>query len=92
MTIEQTITIPADNKIFLELPPFIPSGITALVKIDIPAVSAKDTNDTPFQTPFKIEKIRQLLQKEMADKGTMAVKAVSGDGWAAHARERYAEP
>ena len=92
MTIEQTITIPANNKIFLELPPSVPSGITALVKIDIPAVSAKDINYSLFQAPSEIDEVRKLLQKEMADKGTLAVKVASGDGWVAHVREHYAEP
>jgi uncharacterized protein (DUF433 family) len=38
-----------------------------------------------------IEDVRQLLQKEMAEKGTAKVTAVSGEGWEAHVMEHYAE-
>ena len=89
MIIEQTVTIPANNKIFLELPPFVPSGITALIKIDIPAV--KDINNSHLQNSSGIDEIRKLLQNEMADKGTLEVKTASGDGWVTHVREHYAE-
>jgi hypothetical protein len=78
MTIEQTITIPADYRIFLELPRSIPSGVKASVKINIPAFN-------------KIDEVRQLLQKEMAQNGTAEVPVASGNGWEAHVRERYAE-
>jgi hypothetical protein len=44
MTIEQTVEIPANYKIFLELPHSVPSGVKASVKIDIPASPAKKTN------------------------------------------------
>jgi len=39
----------------------------------------------------KIEGIRQLLQKEMAEKGTSAVIVATGDGWESHIREHYAQ-
>ena len=36
MTIEQTVTIPADYRIFLELPRSVPIGVNARVSISIP--------------------------------------------------------
>jgi len=79
MTIEQTVTIPADHRIFIDLPRSITSGVRASVKINIPASD-------------KLDEVRQLLKKEMAQNGTTDVTAASGDGWEAHVRERYAEP
>jgi hypothetical protein len=38
MTIEQTVTIPADYRIFLELPRSVPIGVNARVSISIPTV------------------------------------------------------
>ena len=78
MTIEQTVTIPDDYRILIELPHSVPSGAKAKVRINIPVSD-------------KIDEIRQLLQKEMAQKGTSTVMAESGDGWEAHVKERYAE-
>jgi hypothetical protein len=77
MTLEQTVIIPDDYRIFLELPHFVPSGVKANVKINIPEID-------------KIDEVRRLLQKEMAQNGTAAAPAVSGGGWEAHVRERYA--
>ena len=79
MIIEQTVTIPPDYRIFIELPRSVPSGVKASIKINIPASD-------------RIDEVRQLLKKEMAQNGTTDVPAVSGDGWEAHVRERYAEP
>jgi hypothetical protein len=78
MTIEQTVTIPADYRIFIELPHSVPSGVKASIKINIPASD-------------RLDEVRQLLKKEMAQNGTTDVPAASGDGWEAHVRERYAE-
>jgi hypothetical protein len=78
MTIEQTIEVPIDYRIFLELPHSVPSGVKANVKINIPAMD-------------KIDEVRQLLQEEMEKKGTLTVPAASGDGWEAHVREHYAK-
>ena len=91
MTIEQTVTIPADYRILLELPRTVPNGVMARIKIDIPAVSTSDISDSVFQPP-DIEEVRQLLQSEMANNKTSTVTAVSGDGWEAYVRERYAKP
>jgi hypothetical protein len=92
MTIEQIIDIPADYRVFLELPRSIPSGVKAKVEISIPDAVTKSQNDSAFPPSAKIEDIRQLLQKEMVEKGTSGVIAATGDGWEAHVREHYAEP
>jgi hypothetical protein len=78
MIVEQTVIIPEDYRIFLELPRSVPSGIEVNVKLNIPAFD-------------KIDEVRQLLRNEMAQNGTTAVPAASGSGWEAHVRERYAE-
>ena len=83
VTLEQMIKIPADYRIFLDLPRSLPVGVTAKVKISIP-----ENPPPPFDG---IENVRLLLQKEMAKKGTMAVTATAGEGWEAHVGERYAE-
>ena len=96
MTIEQTVTVPSDYRIFLELPRTVPSGATAWVKINIPAQTDPDFSDKEkkhsiVKPSSEIEEIRQLLQNEMAIKGTLTVAASSGDGWEAYVRERYGE-
>jgi hypothetical protein len=75
MTVEQTVIIPDDYRIFLELPRSVPCGIEATVKIKIPASE-------------KIDEVRRMLREEMAQNGT---DAASGDGWETHVREHYAE-
>jgi len=79
MTIEQTVTIPSDYRISIELPHSVPSGVKASIKINIPASD-------------RLDEVRQLLKKEMAQNGTTDIPAASGDGWEAHVLERYAEP
>ena len=88
MTIEQIVDIPADYRIFLELPHSIPTGVKARVEVNIPAMGTKSKNDSVTE----IEYVRRLLQKEMAEKGTSAITASAGDGWEAHIMEHYAEP
>ena len=90
MTIEQTVVIPADYRILLELPRSIPAGVKARIEISIPAAAAKDQIDTTLPS-VDIEDVRLLLQKEMTEKGTSAVIAATGEGWEAHIREHYAE-
>ena len=92
MTIEQTIEIPADYRVFLELPHSFPSGVKAKVKISIPTAIEKKQSDSIFPQPAEIDDVSLLLQKEMAEKGTSKVKTASGDGWKAHVMEHYAEP
>jgi len=90
MTIEQTIEIPANYRILLELPRTIPVGVKARLEISIPAVEQNQSdNDHPSA---KIEDIRLLLQREMAEMGTSAVSVAASDGWEAHVSEHYAEP
>ena len=89
MTIEETIEIPADYRLFLELPRSVPIGVKARVEVNIPAVTTKNQANSIFDT--KIEDVRLLLQKEMVEKGTSTVIAATGDGWEAHVREDYAQ-
>jgi len=91
MVIEQTIEIPADYRLLLELPRSVPTGVKAHVEINIPAEIPKGENDFVPPITAEIEDIRQLLQKEMAEKGTLTISAANGDGWEAHVKERYAE-
>ena len=86
MTITQTVEIPADYRISLELPRSVPIGAKAKVEINIAA------KNTTGQSTSQLEHVRQLLRKEMSDKGTTAVNTKSGDGWEAYIKERYAEP
>ena len=83
MTIEQIVTIPNDYRILLELPRSVPAGVKARVEISIP-------DNYPVQFD-EIEAVRKLLQKEMAEKGTLEIMATNGDGWKAHVTEHYAE-
>jgi len=91
MIIEQTIEVPADYRIFLELPRSIPIGAKAQVQIQIPPVSTNECPGSVLSNPDEIMAVRQLLQREMTEKGTLTTIAVSGDGWEAHVRERHAE-
>ena len=90
MTIEQTIEIPADYRLFLELPRSVPIGVKARVEVNIPAVTTKNQANS-IHLDTKIEDVRLLLQKEMVEKGTSAVTTAAGDGWEAHVREHYAQ-
>ena len=49
----------------------------------------KGKSNSTFLSSAKIEDVRQLMQMEMAEKGTTTVMAATGDGWEAHVRERY---
>ena len=88
MTIGLSPEIPADHRLFLELPLSVPTGVKAQVEINIPAVYI---NPKVMSSNEKIDNVRQLLQKEMTEKGTLAVISASGDGWEASVREHYAE-
>ncbi|MCL2473015.1 MAG: hypothetical protein FWF26_04985 [Treponema sp.] len=91
MIIEQTIEIPADYRILLELPHSIPTGVKAKVEISIPGFDIETQSENTL-AQAEIDNVRHLLKKEMTEKGTMTVIAESGDGWEAHVREHYAEP
>ena len=69
MTIEQTVEIPTDYRVFLELPHSIPSGVKAKVKISIPAAVVKSQSDSVSLPSAAIEDVNRLLQKEMAEIG-----------------------
>ena len=85
MIIDTIVEVPADRRVFLELPCSVPSGVKARISVSIPAMAAKNGDNS------EIENVRQLLQKEMAEKGTLDVRAESGAGWEAHVKERYAQ-
>jgi hypothetical protein len=91
MTIEQTIEVPVDHRIYLELPRSIPAGVSARIEISVPAMETNGTDDSTHQ-PVDIEIVRQLLRQEMTEKGTLAVTAEAGSGWETHIKERYAKP
>ena len=96
MTVEQIISIPDDRRIFIELPHSIPIGAKARVEICVltadTTVITEGQSDSLFPPLKKIEEVRELLQKEMSDRGTSAMIAATGDGWETHVREQYAEP
>jgi len=80
MTIEQTVAIPADYRIFLELPRSVPIGANARVSITIPTVfdgqSGIDT-DKPVKSyrgilknrGISIERLRELQREDKAIEG-----------------------
>ena len=78
MTVEQIVEIPASRRIALEVPRTVPAGKTIL---SFRPVSTQAANASPRTTAeaLHIEDIRQLLQKEMAEKGTLAVTAANGN-------------
>ena len=83
MTVTQTINIPANRRLTIDVPSEVPTGPVILTFTPAKAVPAN--NDRT------IADVRQLLQKEMSEQGTYAVSAATGDGWEAHVLERYAE-
>jgi hypothetical protein len=91
MIVEQIVDIPADYRISLELPRSIPTGIKARVAISVPVMDTKSQSGSAFPQSVELEEVRRLLQEEMTEKGTSGVTAVTGDGWEAHVKERYAE-
>ncbi|MDR2965362.1 MAG: hypothetical protein LBU88_06270 [Treponema sp.] len=90
MTITQTVKVPENRWISFELSRTVPSGIMANININIP-FTAKDAQVLAPQMPNKIDEIRQLIQKEMAEKNTTSIRVESGDGWGAHVMEQYAQ-
>jgi hypothetical protein len=77
MTIEQTVPIPADYRIFLELPHSAPIGVNARVSISIPTVFESQTGVQPVN-PVKsykgilkgrginVERLRELQREDKA--------------------------
>jgi len=75
MTINQTVTIPADYRIFLELPRFVPIGANARVSINIPTEFDNQSGIEPVK-PIKsyrgilkgkgisVERLRELQRED----------------------------
>jgi hypothetical protein len=98
MIIEQTVEIPADHRLTIEVPHEVPAGPVILTfsptGVDQKGfpVSGRAKKHLQLAEDFdEIENVRLLLQKEMAEKGTSAVATAAGDGWEAHVRERYGD-
>ena len=74
MIIEQTVTIPADHRIFLELPRSVPAGVEARVSIAIPTVfEHQDANNLQVKSFRGILKgkgisINRLREMQREDK------------------------
>ena len=75
MTITQTIEIPADRRLFLELPCSVPSGIKAQVSIAIPIAfesqSTVKSQTKSFRGVLKgkgisIERLREMQREDKA--------------------------
>ena len=77
MTIERTVAIPADYRIFLELPRSVPIGANARVSISIPTVFDSQNGIEPVN-PVKsyrgilknrgisVERLRELQREDKA--------------------------
>ena len=77
MTITQTVEVPADYRIFLELPRSIPIGVKVRVSITIPAVLESQNGSEPAK-PVKsfrgilkdrgisIERLREMQREDKA--------------------------
>jgi hypothetical protein len=77
MTIEQTIAIPADYRIFLELPRSVPIGANARVSINIPTEFDSQKGFEPVKPGksyrgilkgrgISVERLRELQQEDKA--------------------------
>jgi len=91
MIVEQIVEIPANRRITLEIPKTVPEGKTILTFT--PVSASRNSGVSPGITgeALKMADVRQLLNKEMIEKGTSGISTTSGDGWEAHVTERYAE-
>jgi hypothetical protein len=86
MIITQTVDIPADRRVIIEVPPEIPAG-RAQVEMKVTPFHQNQKKAYSFDT--KLEEVRQLIHREMAEKGTLGISYESGDGWTAHVMEKY---
>jgi len=84
---KQTVTIEIANNAVLPLL----RNLAALSLIKFTSEIESD-DESVMAGLNEIDDIRLLLQKEMVEKGTLAVGATAGDGWQAHIKEHYAEP
>ena len=98
MNTTQTVVVPANHRLTIDVPPEIPAGPVILTFTPAETGQKKERVFGCAKGQFRmtedsseIEDVRLLLQKEMAEKGTSAVVAAAGDGWEAHVKERYAE-
>ena len=75
MTIEQTVTIPADYRISLELPRSVPTGVKARVSIAIPTAFESQSVVKPEVKSFRgilkgkgisIERLREMQREDKA--------------------------
>jgi len=77
MTIEQTVAIPADHRIFLQLPRSVPIGVNARVSINIPTeIDRQSGIDTvkPIKSyrgilknrGISVERLRELQREDKA--------------------------
>jgi len=92
MMIEQIVEVPVNHRMIIDVPLEIPAGSVILAfrpATDQRADKVKQMNRTSFTN--RLEEVRQLLKKEMAQNGTLDIPVTSGDGWEAHVREQYAE-
>jgi len=81
MTIEQTVAIPANYRLFLELPRSVPIGANARVSINIPTVfdeqnsidtvkSVKSYRGILKNRGISIERLRELQREDKAIENT----------------------
>jgi len=77
MTIEQTVAIPSDYRIFLELPRSVPIGVNARVSINIPTVFDSQSGIEPVKSEksyrgilkgrgISVERLRELQREDKA--------------------------
>ena len=73
MTIEQTVTVSADYRLFIELPHSIPVGATAKVSVAIPTVFDSQSSDRPGIKSFRgilkgkgitVDQLRELQRED----------------------------
>jgi hypothetical protein len=98
MKTSQTVVVPASHRLTIDVPPEVPAGPVILTFTPAEVEQKRNPVFSRARGQFhmaedidEIKDVRLLLQKEMAEKGTLAVAVAAGDGWEAHVRERYAE-
>ena len=68
----------------------VPRYIILAYTPEMSTYTGKSFGKNQQPTP-EIENVRQLLRKEMSEKGTLGICANAGDGWEAHVKEHYAQ-
>ena len=99
MKATQTVVVPANHRLTIDVPPEVPAGPVILTFTPAETEWKRERVFGCAKGQFRmaedfdeIEEVRLLLQKEMSEKGTSAIAVAAGDGWEAHVKERYAEP